>query len=237
MKGAVDLTNYMLNSFQPLDIFGTTDYNPLARIIWKETWYKGKWYWFLIPYVKRAHLCTHIAVSVIGKDKRKWLMEMDVTKMRTRYLKEVDGSIIAPEEWTLLDDGDKCAYKEIQVPSGLLLSEFNKYMPEKIRDRHITWIGRPYGLKTDALRMEANEKMFDLYRKGVEYDYMDLMSFTSLASKYQMHGSKDVFICSELPQRVFEHLGIMPASEQPMSPMQWQLNRNFTYNVRTAEGA
>lgn len=235
LKGTVDFPHYLINHFKPMDILGTTDYNPLARLIWKETWFKGKWWWWLVPYVKRMHLCTHIAVMVLGKDKYKWVMEMDVSKLRNRYIKDADGSILSPMEYIALSKGDRCGYRLLRVNSGLILSPIEKYMPVNKKDRHITWIGSPYGLGTDEKRFEANEKMFELYRKGVEYDYLDLLSFTSLTKKLKIGGTDDAFICSELPQRVFEQMGILPPAVAPMSPMQWQNDRRFTYNVRIAE--
>jgi hypothetical protein len=232
-KGIVDLKEYVEKTFCPLDIFGTTDFHPVARIIWKETWYRGKWNWFLVPYKKRAHLSTHIAVAVLGKDGRKWIMEMDHTKLRDRYV-STDGSncILSQEEWVCFSEKDRKSFRKIQVTSGLILSPLEKYMTTNPKDAHVCWVGRSLGIRNGQMRNRANELMFEYYRMGVNYDYKDLFSFPSFLQKAKIHGSEDVLICSELPQRIFQHLGILNNIEKPMSPMDWQVDRKITYPIR-----
>jgi len=230
--GIVDLKDYLERAFCPMDILGTTSFSPLARIIWSQTWRKGKWFNWFLPYSQRVHLSTHIAVAVLGKDGRKWIMEMDETSLQDRYINELEGKLIDKLDWDCLSPEDQLLYKKVKINTGCMLRPFEKYMTENVKDDHVCWIGRSLGLHDEHIRHAANELMFMYYHGGVEYDYKDLFSFPKFLKKLKLHGKEDVFICSELPQRVFQQLGIIKNVEQAMSPMDWQVNRTITYPVR-----
>ena len=231
-KGIVDLKSYVEQEFQPLDILGTTSYSALARIIWSQTWRKGKWFNFFIPYHKRAHLSTHIAVTVLGKDGRKWIMEMDHTSLQDRYLNELEKTLIDETDWICLSPEDQALYRKVKINTGLMLRPFEKYITENIKNEHVCWIGRSLGIQDSAGMHAANELMFKYYRVGVEYDYKDLFSFPKFLHKFKLHGTEEAFICSELPQRVFQKLGIIRNVERVMSPMDWQIDRTITRTIK-----
>jgi len=230
--GIVDLKSYVEQEFQPLDILGTTSYSAIARIIWSQTWRKGKWFNFLIPYHKRAHLSTHIAVTVLGKDGRKWIMEMDYTSLQDRYINESECSIIDKIDWECLSPKDQALYKNVKINTGLMLRPFEKYITENVKNDHVCWIGRPRRIQKESVLYAANELMFIYYRAGVDYDYKDLFSFPKFLQKLKLHGTEDAFICSELPQRVFQQLGIIRDVERVMSPMDWQIDRTITRTIK-----
>lgn len=232
LKGIVDLKGYVEKDFQPLDILGTTSYSALARIIWSQTWRKGKWFNWFIPYIQRAHLSTHIAVTVLGRDGRKWIMEMDGTSLQDRYLNELDNVLIDKLDWDCLSPEDQALYRKVKINTGLMLRPFEKYITENVKNDHVCWIGRSLGIQDEAVLHAANELMFMYYHAGVEYDYKDLFSFPKFLKKLKLHGTEEVFICSELPQRVFQQLGIIRNVSQAMSPMDWQINRTISRTIK-----
>ena len=214
----IDFKHYMNNQAQALDLIGTTSYGFLARAIWRSTWNKGRLAWFK-PYHKRAHLSTHTAMVCIGKDGRKWIIEMDMTRWQPRYVSKDRKEIFGPED--LYDIAGRKDLDTIRVFSGVKLTKPEEYFTDKIRDPHVCWIGRFPGFNDYTLN-KGNEWLFETYREGVPYDLADILGEWVVTKKLKISGSSNVYICSELAQRCFEHICVLQKTITTMDPRDWQ---------------
>lgn len=217
---------YINSAFRPLDIVGTTSYGIIPRAIWRMTWgRKRRIRWFL-PYRFRAMHSTHIAVASIGRNGQPWLIEMDGGKFRTRYVSRELGQMVTPDEFSILEHSCKDLFEKVKIFSGVSLTEPQKYMTRRIRAAHVCWIGRMPSLAEKQLS-SGNEWLYDKYRHGVPYDYADLIALWNISKSLQVIGSDNIYVCSELPQKCFEHIGVFRKSIIPMTPMDWQINKKI----------
>lgn len=231
----IDFKSYMEKHFQPLDIIGTTSYGPIAREIWRNTWAKGKLSAMFIWYKHRANLSTHTAITCLGRNGKKWIMEMDNTQKQKRYISTDLKNMIDPEEYKLVEHSLSGSFREVNIFSGVILSKSEKYYAENICSPHICWIGR-FPQLTDPIIKNGNEWLFERFREGVSYDYLDILAQWKLTETWKILGSSNIYICSELVQRCFEHCGILAKQDAPMTPMNWQkLSNLITLTVKEQE--
>jgi len=219
----INFEKYIDEKFQPLDVIGTTNLSFIAREIWRNTWERGNPLALFKWYPKRKNLSTHTAVTFLGLDGRKWLLEMTNTGSRVRFVNTENGRIILPQEYVALKDGEQSMYKKVKILSGLKMSQPDKYFADNENRAHVCCIKRYINIdKTDVGR--GNEWLYKKYKFGVQYDYRDIVALWDFAEKLGINviGSKDIYVCSELPQKLFEFLGILQESFIPMTPMDWQ---------------
>ncbi len=222
----IDFERYMTTNFRPLDVIGTTSFGPIAREIWRNTWGKKSILSWFTGYAKRANYSTHTAITCVGKDGRPWLMEMDMTKKRKRYISRDLKNVLLPEEYLYVKHSCSDKFKEVNVFSGVIRSEPSKYFTDNIKSAHVCWIGRCQQL--DRYQMDrGNEWLFEKHREGVPYDYLDIIALWDIAKKMKILGSSNIYVCSELVQRCYEHINILPKQIAPMTPMDWELDKRF----------
>lgn len=219
----IDLKKYFEVDFKPLDVIGTTSFGVVPRQIWRNTWGRGKRLSLFYPYSKRASNSTHTAITCMGNDGRKWIMEMDNTIPRKRYISESLKKVILPEEYEFVQPSLKKGFKEVTIFSGVKLTYPHAYFTNNIRHAHACWIGR-YEEMSDDMAKRGNEWLFDKYREGVPYDYFDILALWKWTKCLKVLGLSTIYICSELVQRCFEHLNIIQYSVAPVTPKQWQEN-------------
>lgn len=224
MPKLIDFRKYIEERFKPLTIIGTTSFGPVDRIIWHNTWAQNDPFWWFRWYRSRAMKATHIAVTAIGLDSRKWIFEMDMTKRIVRYVSD-DGDIKLPEEYEAMHYDMKLRYREVFIFSGLERHDPSKYYADNIYSAHVCWIGEYTRFDSGNLD-DGNEWLFDKYRNGVPYNYADILLHWDFARKIGINvmGSPEIYICSEMPQRLFEHLGVFQISNHVMTPMEWQVS-------------
>jgi hypothetical protein len=227
----VNLQKYIENDFIPLDILGITSYGIVARAIWRNTWAKGNPLSIFYPYSKRLTLSTHTAVACIGSDGRKWLMEMDNSRCRLRYIARDGKNLLLPEEYDGVDPSQKKHFQKIRIFSGLKRTDPVEYVTDKSKSAHVCWIGRYSILDKESIR-DGNEWLFDKYREGVPYDYYDLLALWKWTRKLRVFGNSSVYVCSELAQRCYEHINALEYSVTPMTPMDWQKSALMTSVVK-----
>lgn len=223
----INFKKYIDNHFKPLDVIGTTSFGVTARAIWMNTWGRKKVLSWFSPYWRRANCSTHTAITCLGKDGRKWLMEMDNTKSCKRFVSEDLKSVLLPEEFELIEHSLKSNYHEINVFSGIKLTKPEDYYTDNIYNPHVCWIGRYPYIDYDRIQ-KGNEWLFDKYREGVPYDYVDIIALWNIGKRIDILGSSNVYVCSELVQRCYEAVGLLTYSEIPMTPQEWQEHKMMT---------
>lgn len=219
-----EIVQYFQQNFKPLDIIGTTSAGIVAKKIWTKTWGRGKPLVALYPYFRRKNQSTHSAITCLGKDGRRWLMEMDLTKKQKRYVSEDLIEILLPEEYEEIKQTSVKRYDVFYVLSGIKLTDPQKYLTDNLNKPHICWIGRYEGIKQEDL-IVGNEWLFDKCRNGVPYDYADIIALWGIIKKVKFWGIPNLYICSELIQRCYETIGLINKSIIPMTPQQWQENK------------
>ena len=219
----INFEKYIEEQFQPLDVIGTTNFSPIAREIWRNTWERGNPLALFKWYPKRKNLSTHTAVTFLGKDGQRWLLEMTNTKYVFRFVNIENGRMLLPQEWVALKDGEQSMYRKVKILSGLKLSKPEKYFADNERRAHVCCIRRYINIDQKSMAI-GNEWLYKRYKEGVPYDYNDIIALWNFAEKLGINilGSQDIYVCSELPQKLFEYLGILEHSYIPMTPMQWQ---------------
>ena len=221
----IDFEKYINSNFMPLDVIGTTNFSPIAKAIWRYTWGSKLPFlsWFT-SYKKRSMLPTHTAITCVGKDGRPWLMEMDMTKCRVRYISEEMQNILTSEEYDLVKHSLGGMFVKKYVFSGITKSSPEKYYTKNIKQAHVCNIQRSMIL--DRIQMgKGNEWLFEKYREGVPYDFNDIIALSGLSKKIKILGSSNIFVCSELVQRCYESIGVLPRNGIPMTPKDWCNNK------------
>jgi hypothetical protein len=214
----IDFQKYLVHRIRPLDIIGTTSFGVLPMVIHRNTW--GG----IGLYKKRAMLSTHTAITAIGKDGRYWIIEMDATKKKDIYISADGKKIIGEEEYHNNADM-RGKWTKTHIISGVKLTDPREYITNNIRDPHVCWIGE--APLTPKQIKDGNEYLFDIYHHGRRYDYADVAGLWKVLSALHITGSPEELICSELAQRVYEHIGYFKHRVKPMTPRQWQISRKM----------
>lgn len=213
----IDLKKYFKNNARIGDIATTTSFGLLPRIIYKKTWGKRR---KLLPYRKRAHLGTHVAIVI--KYRGKWcFIEMDATSVQKRYYYTLTNEIFTPREYAQVKHAVERECIAFRIVSGCEITPWKEYATDNLRSPHICWIGRHPEVGTVAEDM--NEWYINKYRYGVKYDFCDLPTFMEWNKRIGIVGSKNEYICSELPEAAFQVMNIRTRDySKPWSPMDWQ---------------
>ena len=146
---------------------------------------------------------------------------MDNTHSQKRYVTTDLRDVLLPEEYKRVEHSLKNYFHEVNIFSGLKLTDPEEYYTNNIRAPHVCWIGRCDLIGKDK-RNRGNEWLYDKYWKGVPYDYFDLIALWTLTKKLKIYGTDNIFICSELIQRLFEYLDLLEYSIFPITPQEWQ---------------
>lgn len=218
----IDLCRYFEKDFASLDVIGTTSFGAIPKAIWRYTWGKQFRFPWIKSYMFRANQSTHTAITCVGRNGKKWIVEMDNTSPQNRYVSIELGQILLPEEYDQVKHSLSDKFQEVRIFSGVKLTNPEKYFSKNIRNPHACWIGR-YPFFDEEQKICGNEWLFEKVRSGVKYDYMDIPGLMAMAkNKKGVIGSTDVYVCSELVQKCYEHIGILRKTPIPMTPQDWQ---------------